>query len=41
MNVVYDVERIVTILDDGRFVTAPLYSEGKWVVIPFHMARNR
>lgn len=41
MNVVYDVERIVTILDDGRFVNAPLYSEGKWVVIPFHMARNR
>jgi hypothetical protein len=41
MNVAYDVERIVTILDDGRFVNAPLYSEGKWVVIPFHMARNR
>jgi hypothetical protein len=41
MNVEYDVERIVTILDDGRFVNAPLYSEGKWVVIPFLMARNR
>ena len=26
------------ILDDGRFVNAPLYSEGDWVVIPFHMA---
>ncbi len=41
MNVEYDVDRIVTILDDGRFVNAPLYSEGEWVVIPFHMARNR
>ncbi len=40
-NVEYDVERIVTILDDGRFVNAPLYSEGEWVVVPFHMARNR
>ena len=40
MNVEYDVERIVTILDDGRFVDAPLYSEGGWVVIPFHMARD-
>ena len=37
----YDVDRIVTILDDGRFVNAPLYSDGEWVVIPFHMARNR
>jgi hypothetical protein len=41
MNVEYDVDRIVTILDDGRFVNAPLYSNGEWVVIPFHMARNR
>ena len=41
MNVEYDVDRIVTFLDDGRFVSAPLYSEGEWVVIPFHMARNR
>ena len=41
MNVEYDVDRIVTILDDGRFVNAPLYSDGEWVVIPFHMARNR
>jgi hypothetical protein len=41
MNVEYDVDRIVTILDDGRFVNAPLYAEGDWVVIPFHMARNR
>jgi hypothetical protein len=41
MNVEYDVDRIVTILDDGRFANAPLYSEGEWVVIPFHMARNR
>lgn len=41
MNVEYDVDRIVTILDDGRFVNAPLYSEGEWVVIPFHMVRNR
>jgi hypothetical protein len=41
LNVEYDVDRIVTILDDGRFANAPLYSEGEWVVIPFHMARNR
>jgi hypothetical protein len=41
MNVEYDVDRIVTMLDDGRFVNAPLYSDGEWVVIPFHMARNR
>ena len=41
MNVEYDVDRIVAILDDGRFVNAPLYSDGEWVVIPFQMARNR
>ena len=41
MNVEYDVERIVTLLDDRRFMNAPLYSQGEWVVIPFHMARNR
>ena len=41
MNVEYDVDRIVTILDDRRFVNAPLYTEGEWVVIPFHMAGNR
>ena len=41
MNLEYDVDRIVAILDDRRFVNAPLYSEGDWVVIPFHMARNR
>ena len=40
-NVEDDVDRIVTILDDPRFVNAPLYSEGDWVVIPFHMDRNR
>lgn len=38
MNLEYDVERIVTMLDDERFVNAPLYSEGEWVVVPFHMA---
>ena len=41
MNVEYDVERIVTMLDDGRFVNAPLHSEGEWVVVPFYMAPNR
>ena len=41
MNVEYDVERIVAILDNRRFVNAPLYSKGEWVVIPFHMTRNR
>ena len=41
MNVEYDVDRIVAILDDRRFVNAPLYAEGDWVVVPFHMARNR
>jgi hypothetical protein len=41
LNVEYDVDRIVTILDDERFVNAPLYSDGDWVVIPFHMSRDR
>jgi hypothetical protein len=41
VNVEYDIERIVTILNDGRFVNAPPYSEGEWVVIPFHMAHDR
>jgi hypothetical protein len=34
-NVEYDVERIVTALGDQQFVSAPLYAEGEWVVIPF------
>jgi hypothetical protein len=34
-NVEYDVERIVSALDDRQFVNGPLYAEGEWVVIPF------
>lgn len=33
-NVEYDVERVVTVLDDKRFVCGPLGAQGPWVVIP-------
>ena len=36
-NVEYDVERILAHLDDGQFVSGPLYAEGEWVVIPFRL----
>ncbi len=36
-NVEYDVERIVTLLGEGRVVTGRLGMRGTWVVIPFRL----
>ena len=36
-NVEYDVDRVVTLLADTRFVCGPLAAEGQWVVIPFRL----
>ncbi len=36
-NVEYDVERVVTLLGDRRFVCGPLAARGAWVVIPFRL----
>ena len=39
-NVEYDVNRIVTHLDDGQFVNDRLYADGEWVVIPFRLRND-
>jgi hypothetical protein len=39
-NVEYDVERVVTLLDDKRFVCGQLAARGSWVVIPFRLNAN-
>jgi hypothetical protein len=36
-NVEYDVERVVTLLGDQRFVCGQLGIRGQWVVIPFRL----
>jgi hypothetical protein len=36
-NVEYDVERIVTLLGERRFVCGRLVARGPWVVIPFRL----
>jgi hypothetical protein len=36
-NVEYDVERIVTLLGERRFVRGRLVTRGPWVVIPFRL----
>jgi hypothetical protein len=40
-NVEYDVERVLRLVGDEAFVSEPLYAEGRWVVIPFHIDTNR
>jgi hypothetical protein len=39
-NVEYDVERIVTLLGERRFVCGQLGTRGPWVVIPFRLEGN-
>ena len=39
-NVEYDVERIVSLLGERRFVCGPLDTRGPWVVIPFRLQGN-
>jgi hypothetical protein len=39
-NVEYDVERVLTLLNDAQFVNEPLYTEGRWVVIPLRVNRH-
>ncbi len=36
-NVEYDVERVLRVLEDQRFVAGPLYAQGRWVVVPLHL----
>ena len=36
-NVEYDVERVVTLLNDRRFICGPLHARGPWVAIPFRL----
>jgi hypothetical protein len=40
-NVEYDVDRVLGLLKDEPFISAPLYARGRWVVIPFHFETNR
>jgi hypothetical protein len=39
-NVEYDVERVLRVLEDQRFVHGPLYAQGRWVVVPLHLQVN-
>jgi hypothetical protein len=40
-NVEYDVERVLRLLRDASFTNGPLYADGPWVVIPFHLETGR
>jgi len=39
-NVEYDVERVLQVLKDQRFVRGPLYAQGRWVVVPLQLQVN-
>jgi hypothetical protein len=39
-NVEYDIERVLTVIGDQSFKTGRLYTEGRWVVIPFSLQRS-
>jgi len=39
-NVEYDVERVLRVLEDRRFVHGPLYAQGRWVVVPLQFQVN-
>jgi hypothetical protein len=39
-NVEYDVERVMSFLNDRRFTRGPLRARGVWVAIPFQMASD-
>jgi hypothetical protein len=39
-NVEYDVERVLRVLNDQRFVSGPLYAQGQWVVVPLFLQVN-
>jgi hypothetical protein len=39
-NVEYDVERVLRVLEDQRFVHGPLYAQGRWVVVPLRLQVN-
>ena len=40
MNVEYDVQRVIAVLNDPRFILGPLDTRGEWVTIPFRFASN-
>ena len=40
-NVEYDVERVMSVLNDGRFTRGPLGTRGSWVAIPFRLQPDR
>jgi hypothetical protein len=39
-NVEYDVERVLGVLNDQRFVCGPLQAQGRWVVVPLQLHVN-
>jgi hypothetical protein len=39
-NVEYDVDRVLRVLGDQRFVHGRLYAQGRWVVVPLHLQVN-
>jgi hypothetical protein len=40
MNVEYDVQRVMAVLNDRRFIRGPLDTRGEWVTIPFRLASD-
>jgi hypothetical protein len=40
-NLEYDVERVVTLLSDERFVCGQFFTRGNWIVIPFRFQNLR
>ena len=39
-NVLYDVTRVLKLLQDERFVCEQMYSQGPWVVVPFRFLKQ-
>jgi hypothetical protein len=40
-NVEYDVERVLQVVDNPRFISGRPYAEGTWIVIPFQLTNGR
>jgi hypothetical protein len=39
-NVEYDVWRVLRAMNDPPFVQEPMYTQGRWVVVPFQLKAN-
>jgi hypothetical protein len=39
-NVEYDVTRVLQLMKDPPFVQGEMYTQGRWVVVPFQLKAN-